>query len=199
MSPAVPTGDGGVGAPGGGDGVGEIFAREFGEVVDALDLGADAEVVPGEDIEATEGEDEIHLSGPDTDTGDLREAGDDFLIGAAIEGAEVDEAVVDLGGEVEEVAAFLLGDADGTEFCRGKLCQRRGGDSLFASEFFEAAPENAGDDSGDLLTDDGAGEHGEMPGIAFHQAGADAVDDLAHAAVFFAEVFDGGIEMGGGD
>lgn len=199
-APEVPGGDGAVGLPGGADFNGLVFGGEVFEVVEDLDAAAEAEVVDGEEVGAAHDEDEEHFGGPAADAFDGEEGLDDVFVGHGGEGGDGDFAAVEAGGEVEEVGAFLAGEAAGADDFFVFFVDAQdagGGGAAGGEEGFEFAEHRGGGGGGDLLGEDGVAEGGEGVGAGGEGAWADAGDEGTHGRVDFAQVAKGAGPVGG--
>ena len=115
---------------------------------------ADAEVAGGENVGALEGEDEEHVGSPDADAFDLGEAGDDFFIGERGEFFEDEFAIAGVAGQVADIGGFLGGETEGAHARRAQF-EDGGGSHGTGDGGGEAAEDDAGDASAQLLVDDG--------------------------------------------
>jgi hypothetical protein len=107
---------------------------------------ADAVVVDGEDVRATEAEDEEHLDGPAADATDLNEVLDDGFVGHATDTGEGGYGAVEgFGGQVAEGEGLVVGEAGGTELFVGAIEKVLGGEVFVGGggvEAFEQAAVN---------------------------------------------------------
>lgn len=129
-APQIPGGGGAVGTPALAELEQGLGLGQGSFTVGDAEAVAHAEVVHGQDVGATELENEEHFDGPTAHAADLGQAGDDFVVGQFGDlAAGGDEAGEGFFGEVADGPDFGEGEAAGAELVVG-----HGGDFLGAGE-----------------------------------------------------------------
>ncbi len=155
-APHVPGSDGAVGTPAFAESQ-EFFG--FGLVLFAVGDGPaflHAEVVDGENIGATEAEDQKHFHGPGADAADGGQAFDEFLVGEFLRVIECgDDAFNSLFGEVFHGHCLCAGEAGFAQSLFAELYHFLGcGGATGRAESFDTAENGCGGFAGDGLIGD---------------------------------------------
>jgi hypothetical protein len=198
-------------------GLGKVGRRDLGGRLEALEgereAFADAVVTGGQDVGATETEDEHHLDGPLADATNLGEVLDDGFVGHFADARKSgDGAVEGFGGEVAECEGLVGGEAGGAELLvgcvekflwSGVTMHHRLARVCHVCELRKAAQEFGMDGccsfAVELLIDDGLGEsfEGGLLATDAHGEGARTRDELGEFGVGGGERGDGFVDVVG--
>src|ERR1035437_8595032 len=189
-APKVPTGHGAVGAPAVGHPLHFVRGGEGFQIVGFADSIADAQVAGGEDVGALEGEDQEHVSGPDTDALDLGEAEDDLVVGEGGEIREHELPRAGVAGGGGGGGGVLGGGAPGKPTGGAELKDGFGGDDVLDGGR-ETAEDDAGDASAELLENNGLDQGLEIRRAKLDNIIANPFDNGGEHRVAGAEVVNG--------